>query len=249
MLGAKLLIDVGHGQPELIDWFVRTGFHVLALDFMGVNEVPDIIAAGAMNPDNYGNIRLEAFDGVDRTPIISIDRANSFEGHLVDGLKYLQMQYPEEDWGYYLNQDGTPRYSDVILTGQSHGASSVARFGMVRRIYRIVSTSGPRDNSCGTDAACTGGVIASWFKEVATSATPIDRFYAIAGTMDSEYGDIMFAMNRLGYLGQPTNVLQVAAPYGMSHRLIAVDGHVRFCNDVKYRAACNYMFAVPAPNQ
>ncbi len=249
VLGGKLLVDIAHGQPELVDFFAHTGFHVLAIDFMGVNEVPDVIAAGAANPDNYGNIRLEALEGVDHTPLISVDYHNSFEGHLIEGLKYMQKTYPEEDWGYYLNQDGTVRYSDVILTGQSHGATSVVLFGVVRRIYRVVSTSGPRDNSCGNDPACTNGVIATWFKEMATSKTPIDRFYAIAGTMDSEYPDIMFAMNKLGYIGQPTNVLQVASHYGGSHRLIADDGHVRFCTDVKYKAACNYMFAVPAQNQ
>jgi hypothetical protein len=249
MLGAKLLVDVGHGLPELVDFFVHTGFHVLAIDFMGVGEVPDIIAAGAQNPDEYGNIRLEAFEGKDHTQLIDIDYHNSFEGHLIEGLKYLQEQYPQEDWAYYLNPDGSVRYDDVILTGQSHGSSSVARFGMVRSIYRIVSTSGPRDNSCAGDPNCAGGVIATWFKEVTTSKTPIDRFYAMAGTMDAEFPDITFAMERLGYVGQQTDVLKVAAPYGGSHRLTAVDGHVRFCTDAKYAAACNYMFAVPLANQ
>jgi hypothetical protein len=247
MLVGKLLVDVGHGLGELLPFFLHGGFHVLALDFAGVGEVPDIIAAGTANPDDFGNIRLEAFEGVDHTPLIDIDYHNSLEGHLIEGLKYLQRQFPEEDWGYYLNQDGTVRYSDVILSGQSHGASSVARFGMVRRLYRIVSSSGPRDNTCGTDPACAGGVIATWFSEV--PKTPIDRFYAITGTLDPQYPEILFAMNRIGYVGQPTNVLEVPSPYGGSHRLFAVDGHVRFCSDVKYTAACNYMFGVPPQNQ
>jgi hypothetical protein len=247
MIVGKLLVDLGFNQGELLDYFLHGGFHVLALDFAGVNEVPDIVVAGTQNPDEFGNIRLEALEGVDHTPLININYHDSLEGHLIEGLKYLQKQYPDEDWGYYLNQDGSVRYSDVILTGLSHGATSAARFGMVRRLDRVVSSSGPRDNTCGTDPACATGVIATWFKEI--PKTPIDRFYGITGTLDIQYPEILFAMERLGYVGSPTNVLQVPSPYGGSHRLFAVEGHARFCNDVKYAAACNYMFGVPAANQ
>jgi len=220
---------------------------VLALDFAGVNEVPDVVAAGMMNPDNYGNIRLESIEGVDHTPLININYHDSLEGHLIEGLKFLHAQYPEEDWGYYLNQDGTVRYSDVIITGLSHGATSAAFFGMVRRVWRAVSSSGPRDNTCGTDPACAGGVVATWLK--GTPKTPIDRFYGITGSQDVQYPEILYAMERLGYVGKPVNVQQVAAPYNDSHRLTSNDGHARFCNDARYAAACNYMFGVPAQNQ
>jgi hypothetical protein len=246
-LVGKLLVDLGYNRGELLDFFVKGGFHVLALDFMGADEVPDIVLAGAKDPNSYGDIRLEALEGKDHTPLIDINYHDSLEGHLIEGLKYLADQYPAEDWGYYLNQDGSVRYSDVIITGLSHGATSAARFGMVRRLYRVVSTSGPRDNTCGTDPTCATGVVATWLKEV--PKTPIDRFYAIIGSMDEQYPEDLYTMEKLGYVGMPTSVQQNASPYAGSHRLTAVAGHARFCNEAAYAAACNYMFGVPAENQ
>jgi len=247
VLAGKLLVDIGFNRGELLDYFLHGGFHVLALDFAGVDEVPDVVVAGMQSPDNYGNIRLEAIEGVDHTPLININYHDSLEGHLVEGLKYLHAQYPAEDWGYYLNQDGTVRYSDVIITGLSHGATSAAFFGMVRRVGRAVSSSGPRDNTCGTDPACAAGVVATWLKD--KPKTPIDRFYGITGSQDEQYPEILYSMEKLGYVGKPVNVLQVASPYNGSHRLTNTDGHARYCNEAKYAAACNYMFGVPLQDQ
>jgi hypothetical protein len=247
VLTGKLLVDIGFNRGELLDYFLHGGFHVLALDFAGVDEVPDVVAAGAESPDNYGKIRLEALDGVDRTPLININYHDSLEGHLVEGLKYLHAQFPGEDWGYYLNQDGSVRYSDVIITGLSHGASSAALFGVVRRVWRAVSSSGPRDNSCGTDPACKTGVVATWLSD--KPKTPIDRFYGMTGSGDVQYPEILYAMEKMGYIGKPVNVLQVAAPYNGSHRLTNNGPHARYCNEAQYAAACNYMFGVPAQNQ
>ena len=41
-------------------------------------------------------------------------------------LTSLQASNPEEDWGYFLTQDGKDvRWSDVAISGDSHGASGL----------------------------------------------------------------------------------------------------------------------------
>ena len=51
------------------------------------------------------------------------------------------------------------------------------------------------------DPACADADIASWLDK--PSKTPMNRFYAIDGVSDGEYGDIMFNIERTKYPGQP----------------------------------------------
>jgi hypothetical protein len=210
----------------------------------------DIVSRGA---DFFGNARRTVFEGVFHTregefANIPLTVADGVARQTQKALQYLHSRFPEEDWGYYLQSDGTVRWSDVIFTGMSHGASNSARFAFLVRVSRVVSASGPRDNLCTrvSQDDC-GGTVASWFNE--TSKTPLDRFFAITGTSDSQHTQHLFAMERLGYLGTPTAIQGQRPPYGSSHRLVANAGHVDFCGQASYADACNYAFGVPAENQ
>jgi hypothetical protein len=223
------------------------GFHVFAVTYFTSYDIRRDDA------DFYGDARLEVFEGVDHTnkyefATVHITKPDSIEVRVAKGLRYLQGLYGDEDWGYYLNPDGSVRWSDVILTGVSHGATSSARIAMVRRVARAVSLSGPYDNSCGADATCAKGTSATWFGE--TPKTPIDRFYALTGAMDQQHPFHLFAMQKLGYLGDVVDVDSAKPPYGGTHRLKSSSaGHTDFCGAAKYKDACNYLFGVPAENQ
>jgi hypothetical protein len=223
------------------------GFHVFAVTyFTSYNIVRDDAAF-------YGDARLEVFEGVDHTEkyefaTVHITKPDCIEVRVAKGLTYLQGLYPEEDWGYYLNADGSVRWSDVIVSGMSHGASSAARIGMVRTLAGVVSLAGPRDNSCGTDPACATGTIATWFSE--TPKTPLDRFYAMTGALDAQHPEHLLAMQKIGYVGQVVDVDTSAMPYNASRRLKTASGdHTDFCGVAKYQDACNTMFNVPPENR
>jgi hypothetical protein len=224
------------------------GFHVFAVTYFSSY---DIVRGDAAF---YGDARLESFEGVDHTnkyefATVHIDKPDGIEQRVARGLAYLQGLYPDEDWGYYLNGDGSVRWSDVIVAGFSHGASSAARIAMVRRLAGAISLSGPRDNSCGSDPLCGGGgVFATWLTEV--PRTPIDRFFALTGAQDGQHPEHLFAMQKVGYLGQVVDVDVEQPPYGGSHRLKSTGGgHSDYCGGEAYQAACNYMFHVPPENQ
>lgn len=241
----KLVVDMGSSGGANLGWFPARGFHFLAVDFMGVNEVPDVVGR---SPEFYGDVRLESLTGEDRVPDIDINFHDSFEGHVSYGLAYLHTYLPDQDWGYYLNQDGSVRWSDVIVTGRSHGASSTPRFAKIRRLWRAVSRSGPRDNTCGTDPNCELGIVATWFSE--ESKTPLERYFSLVGSQDPQFPEIQYATETLGYLGEPVNVDEVAPPYDDSHRLVTNAGHAGFCDEgAQWDAACNYLFGVPPENQ
>lgn len=252
MMGKLVLPFQGQGIKAGVvgpngEFCAQRGFHVLAI--AAFQDYTITIGDAAF----YGDARKQVWDGIEHT------RAGDFANiHMMpaDGvaqrtqraLQYLDKAYPTEDWGFYLNVDGSVRWSDVILTGMSHGASNAARWAMLVRVSRVVSLSGPRDNMCTSmNASNCGGVVATWLSE--TPATPIERFYALTGVSDSQHLQHLFAMQTMKYLGAPTNVIGMQAPYANSHRLIAGGGHDDYCDQASYRGVCNYLFGVPPENQ
>jgi hypothetical protein len=250
-LMGKLIVNLD-GKGALYRFGLARGFHVTAV------ELP-ICPIHYETREHNGNCRLEVFDGVDRDPEIDISPEQSVAGTVAANLKQLQLDYPEEDWGYYLNADGTVRWSDVGFTGHSHRAQSATRFAVAVRSYRAVARSGPRDNTCGSgvatgdydpakppyEANCPDAEISAWLDE--PPKTPIDRFFGFVGKTDPEYGDIIFTMERMGFIGKPVNVTTATAPYDGSHRFYADAGHDGF-DAAMYEAALNIAWGVPAEN-
>jgi hypothetical protein len=229
------------------EFCAKRGFHVLAI---AAYQDYDILLG---DPDFFGDARRQVFDGVQHTTKgafanIRMALADGVARRTQKALQYLAQKYPDEDWGYYLEKDGSVRWSDVIFTGMSHGASNAARFAMLVRASRVVSIAGPRDNLCTSlkEQGC-GGVVATWLGD--EPLTPRDRFFAITGKQDDQHTQHLFSMARLGYTGAPVEVMGARAPYGGSHRLVAAGGHAEFCGQAAYDEACNYAFDVPAENQ
>jgi hypothetical protein len=232
------------GQGEFC---ARRGFHVLAI---AAFQDYDIVLG---DPDFYGDARRQVFDGITHTTKgefanVKMVAADGVARRTQKALAYLHGKYPDEDWGYYLQPDGGVRWSDVIFTGMSHGASSAARFAMLVRAWRAVSVSGPRDNTCmSLNQDNCGGVVAKWFDE--EPATPIERFFAITGKTDAQHTQHLYAMEHMGYVGKAVAVRGAAPPYGGSHRFIADGGHQEFCGQAAYDDACNLAFDVPLENR
>jgi len=250
----KLIVNVEVDAGGMYRYGLKHGFHVLGPSMFHC-DIAQLQSTYTSQGKNFnGDCRLEVFDGVDHdtstaTGHAMITPATSIAGRVKAALTSLQASNPEEDWGYFLAADGSVRWSDVGFTGYSHGASSSARWAMTVRAWRVVARSGPRDNLCGTlysGQTCKDDVISSWLDE--TSKTPLDRVYGLAGTTDSEYGDIIFAMERMHYIGALTDISTVAPPYGGSHRLIVKgQGHLDF-NDNAYWPAMDVVWAVPQAN-
>jgi len=158
--------------------------------------------------DNCGNdiegCRLEAFEGSDHSKAVTIARPDSIEERLVRGLKRLQTLNPEGDWQYFLDGNA-PRWSSIIISGHSHGASSSGVIGVHRNVDRVVMMAGPYDPG------------QAWLS--LTPMTPRDRFYGFSHTGDSQHSGHLAAFQSLGLPGSVTKVDNAQPPYGNSHRL------------------------------
>ncbi len=159
--------------------------------------------------------RLEAFEGVDRSSVVTIAPADAIEPRVTAALKHLVTTHPGGDWGYFLDGD-RPNWARIIISGHSHGASSAALIGKVRTVARVVSLAGPLDSG------------QAWLSEA--SVTPLDRFYAFTHAGDPQHMGHLTSFTTLGLPGAATSVDGAAVPpYGDAHRLTSAvpvgDGH------------------------
>jgi len=244
----KLVVDIGVNSGVYVSWLAKRGYHSMGAP------------CGACAAPNLGGSR-------DTVGTCRVGEFMNTEMHVKTTLISLQSQFPEEDWGYFLNADGSVRWSDVAITGMSHGATTAAVAGrVVHRMWRVVSRSGPRDDTCGAnggvctmplstpsyDANCMPADVASWLDT--PSQTPIERFYGIVGTTDVECGDIMFNMHYAKYVGVPTLFNMAGAVLKGTNQFFTTEGgHLDFLNaankPLNTEAVLNIAFGIPPENQ
>ena len=242
----KLVMTMGGiggccGQGGIGGFAVGLGFHHLAIAYQtAVSSAPDQYKnkpeAQRTDEDNrqMGDGRMEAWDGKDRVSWLNINEHDSFAYRAALGLKYMQMMDPGADWEYFLNADGTVRWSDVYLVGYSYGSQTLAVVAKYVRIGRAIATSGPVDE---------GFPNATWIK--APSATPLERMYGLFGS--SNLDTKVQTTQAAGWLGQPltVNAGAAAGSFMGAHLLILQgQGHSEFCagDGGDWKALCNYSF-------
>jgi hypothetical protein len=206
-------------------WLAAQGFHVLMPCYAADYGVANC-------GTNIGGCRLEAFDGTDRTPIVSIARPDSIEERLIQGLTYLARVNPQGDWAWFLN-NGSPRWSAMVFSGISHGASSTGIVSKVRALRAAVMLSGPLDTN------------QPWL--ALPSLTPVERVFGFTHTLDPQHQGHLAAFETMGLLGQPTSVDGATPPYGNTHRLQTSaptsDGHSSTeANGTSPKAGAQYVF-------
>lgn len=258
----KLVVDLGVTSGGYQPWLGKRGFHSIGVQFPMCGGIND----WDQGRDHDGDCRLNTFDGKPHGKDSAVNEAGSIATKVKNGLTELHKQFPTEDWGFFLNTDGSVRWSDVAFTGMSHGATTAPVIGKAVRLYRVVSRSGPRDNTCGLageakgdfsrvtppwDVPCADKEVASWLD--AASATPIGRFYAFLGMQDVEYGDIMFAMERMKYLGEPVRWDVAANALTATNRFYSNAGHLDFLGAAnkpdRTDDALEIAFGVPEANR
>src|SRR6185503_6782832 len=110
---------------------------------------------------------------------------------VVRALRWLDGQDPGGDWQYFLEGEA-PRWSEIVISGISHGASSAGLIGSVRRCHRVVMLSGPFD------------VGQAWLET--PWQTPLDRAFGFTHTADDQHDGHLEAFETLGLPGAPASV-------------------------------------------
>ncbi|HVX93258.1 MAG TPA: hypothetical protein VHK47_00005, partial [Polyangia bacterium] len=240
-MAGKLVVDMGVNGGGYQSYLGKRGFHVIGIT--SVNSC-DGIDDWSLGRDFDGDCRLNTLDGMPHGNQNKVTPDKSIMTQVFNALTTFEKSYPGEGWGYFLTKDlKGVRWSDVAFTGFSHGAQSAVCFATELRLYRAVPQSGPRDNTCGLgpakgpfdpahlpyDPNCPVAHIASWLDK--PFVTPIDRIYGFTGGNDGQFGDIMFTMQYMHFVGDFVNLDTATAPYGGSHRFYSLKaGHSGFPN-------------------
>lgn len=185
------------------------GFHVVVPAYANAYGVGVCSANVEDDVDCHGKVRLEALEGVDHSPHIEVDRADSAEGRVIKLLEHLRDNEPFGDWGYYLDATGAPKWSKIVITGHSHGASSAGVYAKHRAFERAVMLSGPFDSYAGEPASWT----------MLPPMTPLAKTFGFSHQLEDQYSGHLEDWEAMQVPGAVVDVGDVAPPYNGSHRL------------------------------
>jgi hypothetical protein len=262
MLG-KLIVSMGVTSGSYLPYAGKRGFHVLGVGSASCQFIQNW-THGTAYP---GDCRANSFDGLPHGDQSTVTVGTSIAAQVKSSLSMLKTMFPAEDWGYFLDDDGSVRWSDVVLSGYDYGSTNAARIGALVGVDRVVMDTGFQDNSCGTGASPTwpadGGVspsgyydascvkFADWLGE--TPATPLDRFFVFVGRQDAIFGDVMFAADHFYVAGPPHDIDITSPPYDGTHVLVHESGHLSLVGasttTLDRIKALDYAFGVPFANQ
>ena len=206
----------------------RVGYHVIGL--MYPNR-PGLAKVCPSDPDPaacYENSRLEIIDGIDRSPWVDVNAANSIDNRLTKLLQYLAQQYPEEAWGRFLAHD-KPKWSQIAVSGHSQGGGHAAMIAKIRLVARVVMFSSVTDSLQGASVP--------W---VATHVTPSDRYYGLDHDLDEQFRSIRASWDSLGMaaFGPTVAPENSAPPYDFTHMLVTDYHPLRGPGRAAHGASC-----------
>lgn len=236
------------------------GFHAVTLTYPSELSVNDLCSQ-TTDLDCYGKIRLEIKDGVDRTNLISVSRANSIENRLIKLLIYLRNSAPDENWGQFLVNDNQVNWSKIVTAGHSQGGGHAAIIGRYHSLPRVLMFAAMDINPPTVS-------IANWIAQPNTTpnATAPDKFFGFSHQRDEQVNFTLlstrvwraFGMHNYGAV---VNIDGANPPFNDTHSLtsnaecdnfhgcIAADARLIYQNGVPvYKPVWEYLLSnVVAP--
>lgn len=204
------------GEPKRATLFgtlaADLGFHSIGLMYPNVPTVGSF-CTNSSDVNCYENVRREIVEGIDHSPNISIDSNECILNRVIKILIYLNTNYPEENWGQYLDLNNDPNYSKIIFSGHSQGGGHAALISKYYPIHRAVCFSSPKDWRNFSNSPPIWFSTGSW-------QTGADRIYCFNHVLD-EHTRQLEIWDSLGIdnFGQPTNVDLNTAPYNNTRQL------------------------------
>jgi hypothetical protein len=153
------------GQPRdyrlLTDQASALGLHALALRYPNDTSINELAKD---DPGAHLDLRLDHWDGKDRTGRVGLRPGESILERTTGALRRLAKDRPEEHWGQFLLDD-CPDWTKITAVGHSLGAGYAALAARLHHLERAVVM--------GWGEWCrNSGQAAQWTRETADWATP-----------------------------------------------------------------------------
>jgi hypothetical protein len=193
---------------EIVRRGALRGRHAIGLTYPNDDAV-GVLCPGAGPADCAGAVRREVITGVDASPLVSVNEANSIDGRLRALLVCLNANFPNEGWGPYL-VNGAIDWSLITVAGHSQGAGHSGFIAKLRDVNRVVMFSGPGDPG------------ASWVD--LPNVTPSARQFGFTHSADNLVPLTVVLRSwdglDLDLFGSAVSVDGAAAPFSGSHQLV-----------------------------
>ncbi|HMU34494.1 MAG TPA: hypothetical protein PKC89_11565 [Pyrinomonadaceae bacterium] len=222
------------------------GFHAINLTYPNDEAVNSLCGGQNTDLDCYANVRLEILDGTDRTPLVSVNRANSAENRIIKLLIYLRNQYPNDNWGQFLIDDSTINWSKIIVSGHSQGGGHAGILGRYHPVVRVVMFAAMDYNGPARSPA-------NWIAhpEMTPNASSADKFWGFSHMRDEAVNFTLLTTRIYPAYGMPqygdvVNVDGISPPYGNTHSLTSnLDGCPSFHGCIAVDSGLVYENGVP----
>jgi hypothetical protein len=216
----KLLLFIGgsFSVPKdynlICDQAATFGLDVISLSY------PNDVAAASLGTSTdlliFDKYRDEICFGNAVSNVVSVDVLNSINIRATKLVLYLKSNFPNENWGQYLNSSNTLQWDKIIVSGHSQGSGHACYLAKKNSVERVVMLSGPNDYS--TNFSAPG----NWL--TVSGLTPITKHFALLHTKD-EIVPFDYQVANLKGLGlltaaqSPTLVDNLASPYNNAKAL------------------------------
>jgi hypothetical protein len=122
---------------QIVRAAAKNGFNAVGLMYPNSTSVNEVCAY-KFDPVCHENTRMEIIDGTNRTPLITVTRANSIENRLIKLLVHLHSNDDAYGWGDYLDGQTNLVWSDIVIAGHSQGGSHAALIAKTRLVHRCL---------------------------------------------------------------------------------------------------------------
>jgi dienelactone hydrolase len=116
----------------------RSGLHAISLRYVNNFAVNFEVCPYMNDVDCYEDVRKEIIYADDALESLEITRANSVVNRLVKLLLYLDEKHPGEGWRHYVNAEGEPEWSSIVISGHSQGAGHATMIARDNRVARLI---------------------------------------------------------------------------------------------------------------
>jgi FG-GAP-like repeat len=205
---------IPRGYKTFTELAANKGFHALALQYVNADSV-NTLCSTTSNLDCYERCRLEIIDGMERTPLVNVNRPNSIENRLIKLLEYMHANHPNDGWLQFLDANDNIRWDKIVVAGHSQGGGHAGILGKKHRVARVIMFAS-------ADYNVSVLAPANWI--TAPGVTPNSDFYGFIHQRDQflNYGVIVNQIwNSYGMLafGAPVNVDNATSPFNNTHSL------------------------------
>lgn len=190
------------GPRELFDTVLQQGHRLLSLSYLNTPAVSQVCVGPRLRelPDCAQQMRQQRVWGEPQTGLIGDRPEDAIVPRLTKLLQHLARVDAQGQWSQYLDGDA-PRWSRIVLAGQSQGGGMAAFLAQTRSVAGVISFSGGWDRAPGRDE------IAGWYAR--PSQTPPARWHATYHREENQAGLMARISQRLGIPAEQVHVLSL----------------------------------------